>query len=388
MTADFVGQLTSALEARRSRGRLRTLETRSGAQGVDIIMDGRRVVNFASNDYLGLANDPRIIGRVHAELDRHGFGSGAAALLSGRSHLHVELERCFARFTGMEAALMFSSGYLANLGAIAALVERRSFVLHDRLNHASLIDAVIASGAPHRRYPHLDMDSLDKRLSCAPDAIKWIVTESIFSMDGDVAPLDTLTRVSRKRAARLYIDDAHGFGVTYGGRGACGALTAADRAECIVMVTFGKALGSMGAVILASQQVIDYLVQTARTFVYDTALPPVCAAAALEALSILDENDRVTRKLADNITHFRAAAAAAGLPLMDSNTPIQPVTIGHDARAVAVARGVCEDGFYVRAIRPPTVPNGTARIRISLSAAHQRRHLEDLATSLAHRLSV
>ncbi|MEE2984504.1 MAG: 8-amino-7-oxononanoate synthase [Pseudomonadota bacterium] len=386
--SDLMGQLTSALEARRSRGRLRTLETRSSAQGVDITMDGRRLVNFTSNDYLGLADDPRLIRRVHAELDRHGFGSGAASLLSGRSQLHAELEQRLARFTGMEAALVFSSGYLANLGAIAALVERRSYVMHDRLNHASLIDAVVASGAQHRRYPHLDMDGLDARLSCVPDAMKWIITESVFSMDGDMAPIGTLARLSRKREATLYIDDAHGFGVTHGGRGVFCALADTDSSDYIVMVTFGKALGSMGAAILASQQVIDYLVQTARTFVYDTALPPVCAAAALEALSILEEDDRANRKLAENITHFRAAAAAAGLPIMDSNTPIQPILIGEDVRAVGVAEGVCEDGFYVRAIRPPTVPDGSARIRITLSAAHQRRHLEDLASSMAYRLSI
>lgn len=387
MAATLLEQLAGALDERRRTGRVRTLEARSGAQGARIAIGKRELVNFSSNDYLGLAADARIVERVHAELGRHGFGSGAAALLSGRSALHVELERELAAFASMEAALTFSSGYLANLGALGALLDRGATVHHDRLNHASLIDAVVATPVRHRRYPHLDYATLGDRLARSAEARQWVVTESVFSMDGDCASMDRLADLTSHHAAELYIDDAHGFGVTAHGRGAFAELPAAERRRCIVMVTFGKALGSVGAAIAASQPVIDHLVQYARTFVYDTALPPVCAAASLQALEILKGDDNPARALADNIACFRQLAAEADLPLMPSDTPIQPVVIGDDERATAVANVICDDGFYVRAVRPPTVPAGTARIRVTLSAAHGRQELHGLVDALEHRLS-
>ena len=388
MPAKLARQLNSALAERRRAGRLRTLEARSGAQGARIVIDGRRLVNFSSNDYLGLAADHRIVERVGYELDRHGFGSGAAALLSGRSSLHAELERELAAFAGMEAALLFSSGYMANLGALGALLERSAEVHHDRLNHASLIDAVVASPARHRRYAHLDYKTLDRRLAQSSAPIKWVITESIFSMDGDAAPLDVLTGLAAQRDAELYVDDAHGFGVTAEGRGAFAELNERARRRCIFMVTFGKALGSVGAAIVASQTLIDHLVQHARTFVYDTALPPVCAAASLQALEILQTDAALVQRLTDNITDFRQLAGQAGLPFMASATPIQPLVIGDDRRTVEVAQAVCDDGFYVRAIRPPTVPVGTARLRVTLSAAHSAEDLRDLINALEHRLAL
>ena len=387
MATTLVRQLADAIDERRLSGRLRTLEARSGAQGARIVIDRRELVNFSSNDYLGLAADPRIVARVNAELAQHGFGSGAAALLSGRSELHSELETELAAFAGMESALLFSSGYLANLGAIGALLDRSAEVHHDRLNHASLIDAVVASRARHKRYPHLDYDTLDDRLARSRATMQWVITESVFSMDGDAAPLETLAALSRRHDAELYIDDAHGFGVTGRGRGAFAELADAERRQCVFMITFGKALGSVGAAIVASQAVVEHLVQHARTFVYDTALPPVCAAASLEALEILKSDDEVLRILTDNIAYFRELAGQAGLSLMSSDTPIQPLLIGDDKRAVAVANAVCDDGFYVRAIRPPTVPVGTARIRLTLSAAHSCQELRDLTHALANRLS-
>ena len=387
MATTLVRQLAGALDERRRSGRLRTLEARSGAQGAHIVIGEREMVNFSSNDYLGLAADPRIVARVNAELSQHGFGSGAAALLSGRSALHTELESDLAQFTGMEAALLFSSGYLANLGAIGALLDRTAEVHHDRLNHASLIDAVLATRARHKRYPHLDYAALDDRLTRSAKAMKWVITESVFSMDGDAAPLEVLAALSKRHAAELYIDDAHGFGVTGLGRGAFAELADAERKSCVFMITFGKALGSVGAAIVASQAVVEHLVQHARTFVYDTALPPVCAAASLQALEILKSDDKLVRTLSDNIAYFRQLAGQAGLSLMPSDTPIQPLLIGNDERAGAVANAVCDDGFYVRAIRPPTVPVGTARIRVTLSAAHSRQELQDLTHALVNRLS-
>ncbi len=386
MAAPLDTIIASALEQRRRRGQLRTLETRDGPQQPGVRIDGREYANFCSNDYLGLAADPRVLERVSAELPRHGFGSGSAALLSGRSSLHAELESRLAAFTGMDSAVLFSSGYLANLGALQALLTRTACVFHDRLNHASLIDAVLASGARHRRYPHLDLDRLGSRLHDAGGEARWVVTESVFSMDGDSAPLDALVTLAQRHEAGLYVDDAHGFGVTADGRGACASLDEAARRGTIVMVTFGKALGSSGAAILASRDVCEYLVQFARTFVYDTAFPPVCAAAALEALAIIDSDASPLSRLGQNIARFRRAADIAGVPLMTGESPIQPVPIGSDERAVRVARAVCDAGFYVRAIRPPTVPAGTARIRITLSAAHGATQIEGLASALGEAL--
>lgn len=387
MATTLERRLAGALDERRKSGRLRTLEARSGAQGARIEIGGRTLVNFSSNDYLGLAADPRIVARVNQELPRHGFGSGAAALLSGRSALHTELENALAAFTGMASALLFSSGYLANLGAIGALLDRSAEAHHDRLNHASLIDAVIASRARQRRYPHLDFQTLEDRLAQSDRALKWVITESIFSMDGNSAPLATLAALTQRHDAELYIDDAHGFGVTGCGRGAFAALEDAERQRSAFMITFGKALGSVGAAIVASKAVTEHLMQRARTFVYDTALPPVCAAASLEALAILENDDTLVNTLADNIAYFRQLAGQAGLSLMPSDTPIQPLVIGDDERAAAVAHAVSADGFYVRAIRPPTVPVGTARIRVTLSAAHSRQELQDLVSALDHRQS-
>jgi len=375
-------RLDTALANHFKSGRQRTLCTREGRQGTQVAIGDRQFVNFCSNDYLGLAADDRVIARVKNEVGHQGFGSGAAALLSGRSCLHVELERKLTAFTGTEAALLFSSGYLANLGALEALLVARDAAHHDRLNHASLIDGVIASKVRHRRFPHLDYEVLDDRLANSDSALSWVITESVFGMDGDEAPLGRLADICGRRGAELYIDDAHGFGVTGGGRGAFAQMPEQERQRSIFMVTFGKALGSVGAAILGSGTVIEYLVQNARTFVYDTALPPVCAAASLEALDVLETDPEPLQRLRDNISYFRGLCDQAGLELMPSDTPIQPLMLHTEHRAVSVAAAVTGDGFFVRAIRPPTVPVGTARIRITLSATHNRRELHGLVNSL------
>ena len=360
-------------------------EARSGAQGASCLADGRALRNFTSNDYLGLAAHPRLLARVAAELPAQGFGSGASALLSGRSSLHAELERRLAALTGHDDALLFSSGYLANTGSLPALAARGDYIAHDRLNHASLIDGVLASGADHRRYAHGDAAAATVALDGAAQRQAFLVTESVFSMDGDVAPLDALAHAAHTAGAVLYVDDAHGCGIL-GADGFAGARarTAGDAPEHVVMLTFGKALGSSGAAVLGSAELIDYLVQRARTYVYDTALPAVCAAAVLEALDILAEDASLLPRLHANIAHFRAAAADVSLPLGASCTPIQPVMIGDDARALAIAASVREAGFYVRAIRPPTVPRGTARLRIVITAAHTPADIDALVEALDH----
>lgn len=387
MSAVLAGRLTTELAALAASDRLRVLSSRSNAAGAVLRLGGRDYINFTSNDYLGLAAHPRILARVRDELGQHGFGSGSAALLGGRSCLHAELERELAEWLDVERALLFSSGYLANLGALGALIAHGDSVIHDRLNHASLIDAVLASGAAHQRYAHGNVSAAARRLATAQCGQAWCVTESLFSMDGDCAPLADLAALCQTRAATLYIDDAHGLGVIGDGRGASGLLSADARRACLFMVTLGKSLGSLGAAVLGCELVIEYLVQRARTFIYDTALPPVCAAAALEALAMLREDPGLPARLASKVAHFRERAAAAGLPLSASSSAIQPLVLGTDARAVAVAAALAAEGYYVRAIRPPTVPSGTARLRITLTTAHTAAHIEGLVDALARVLS-
>jgi len=365
-----------------ARGRLRARAARTAAGAARITIGGREYVNFTSNDYLGLASDPRILERVAAELPRHGFGSGSAALLGGRSSLHAELERTLAEFVGVDGALLFSSGYLANLGALGALLRREDLVVHDKLNHASLIDAVLATGATHRRYAHGDAGAAAARLGEPCAAARWCVTESLFSMDGDCAPLAALADTAFAHDAELYVDDAHGFGVLADGRGAAALLSAEQRRRTLFMVTCGKSLGSVGAAVLGPGEVIEYLVQRARTYIYDTALPPVCAAAALEALALLRAEPVLPRRLAANITRFRAAAGRLDLAPGAAMSPIQPIVLGEDRRAVAVAEALLAAGYYVRAIRPPTVPEGSARLRITLTAAHSDADIDGLAEAL------
>jgi len=272
---------------------------------------------------------------------------------------------------------------------VPALAGRSDFIAHDRLNHASLIDAVLASGAQHRRYTHGDVDNAAAVLAQASGEARFVVTESVYSMDGDIVDLDRLVLVARSHDATLYVDDAHGFGVTGAqGRGAAPVLSKAITTQPLVlMVTFGKAFGGIGAMVLADTEVIDHLVQRARTFVYDTALPPVCAVAALAALDILTSDPQPRSRLDANIALFRRLANDAGLPLMPSETPIQPIMIGAPARALELARRARAAGFYVRAIRPPTVPRGTARLRITLTAAHDPQSIAGLVDVLAEALA-
>ena len=388
MSDTLAARVANGLKLARAAHRARQLDERSSAQRVEVVIDGRALINFTSNDYLGLAAHPRVVARVHEELHQHGFGSGSAALLSGRSSLHAELERQLAAFAGMQSALLFSSGYLANLGALTALTSAGDLLLHDRLNHASLIDGVLASGAHHRRYPHGDSARAASLLCGADHDLKWLVTESVFSMDGDLAPLAALDQACLTHGANLYLDDAHGFGVLNDGRGAASTLAGDRRTALVMMFTLGKALGAVGGVVLASTAVCEFLVQRARTYIYDTALPPVCAAAALEALAILKESPARPRALQARVAYFRQRASALDIPLTVSTTPIQPIMIGDDARALAVGHSLQAAGLYVRAIRPPTVPEGTARLRITLTHDHSNEHIDRLTSALAKALHV
>lgn len=383
----YLRRLRDNLARLEREGLRRHRDAHAAGHGPYVAYGQHRLANFSSNDYLGLADHPRVLERVMHELPRFGFGARAAALLSGRSTLHEELETCLAQFCSMPSALLFSSGYLANVGTLAALVTADDLVAHDRLNHASLIDGVLASRARHRRYPHCDTAAARRILDAARGDCRFLVTESVFSMDGDCAPLAELANAAAATDAALYVDDAHGFGITgANGRGACADLQGSDTSlplPAIVVLTFGKALGGVGAAVLADVDTIEWLVQRARTYVFDTALPPVCAAAAIAALDVLRDEPERRQRLQGNIAFFRQAAHAAHLPLLPSQTAIQPVMVGDPAPALAIAADLREAGFYVRAVRPPTVPRGTARLRITLSADHPRSCIEDLVTNLA-----
>jgi 8-amino-7-oxononanoate synthase len=295
--------------------------------------------------------------------------------------VHCELERRLASFLKRDRALVYSSGYMANLGVIGALIGRHDHVYHDRLNHASLIDAVALCRAAHTRYPHCDIRALEAALSESHAGGRWIITDTVFSMDGDLAPLDQLARLAAAHEAVFIGDDAHGFGVVAQGRGASAAFGLGQDDLPILIVTFGKALGTAGAAVVGSDRLIDALIQRSRTFIYDTAPPPAIAAATIAALDLLAGDGALHRALAENIAYFRSRAAT--LPLLESTTPIQPVLVGEDSAALAIAAKLREAGIYARAIRPPTVPAGTARLRICISAAHTKADIDALVTALA-----
>src|SRR5512138_2478182 len=353
-----------------------------GAQGAHVTIDGRRVVSFCSNDYLGLAADPALVAAAHAAIDACGVGAGAAHLITGHHRLHHDLEVAFARFVGKPAALLFSTGYMANLGVVTALAGRHAEVFGDRLNHASLVDAARLSGARLIRYRHLDLGELESLLAKSTAADKLIISDLVFSMDGDVASVDALLDLAERHDAWLYLDDAHGFGVLNGGRG---GLTARARASdrVVYLATLGKAAGVAGAAVAAHETLIDWLIQKARPYLYTTASPPLLAACLLESLRQIADGDVRRERLRERIVQLREGLGGLRTgTLIDSATPIQPLVIGASAEAVRVSRELLELGLLVPAIRTPTVPAGTARLRITLSAAHSEGDVRQLVEVL------
>jgi 8-amino-7-oxononanoate synthase len=386
VSAGFLRRVSRQISDLTERNLLRTLDARRSRQGGRIELDGRELINFCSNDYLGMSSDEAVIQRVSEEVKKFGVGSGSASLLSGRSSLHAELEKELARFAGSESALIFSSGYLANTGAIPALTDRKDFIFHDKLNHASLIDGVLASKAAQKRYPH----GKTPDFSGIQDVdVKMLVTESVFSMDGDLIDLSSLLGNVIQNESVLYVDDAHGFGIVGNGKGAAGILSCGSQlsSSVLVMITFGKALGSMGAAILGSNEVIDFLVQKARTYIYDTAIPPLCVAAALESLTLLEACPKRRQSLFENIRFFRRLAIDAGIQLQDSDSPIQPIIFGSEEKTIAIANYLMKRGFYVRPIRPPTVPLGTSRIRLTITSSHNHDDILSLVQAIKDALA-
>ena len=369
----------AALEAAGLRRRRRILETPQGAR---VCVDGREYLAFCSNDYLGLAAHPELIAAAQEGAAAYGVGAGASHLILGHTRAHHDLEEALARFVGLPKALVFSSGYMANLGLIPALCGRGDVIFADRLNHASLIDAALLSRAQLKRYPHVDLDALDRQLSATPARHKVIVTDSVFSMDGDIAPIAALLDLANRYDAWLVIDDAHGFGVL-GERGRGILEHAAVHSERIAyMGTLGKAAGVCGAFVAGAAELVETLVQRARTYIYTTATPPMLAHALLKSLEVMTREAWRREHLRNLISALRLALHASASPLLPSDTPIQPLIIGGSRDAVALSEKLAALGLLVPAIRPPTVPRGTARLRISLSADHDVHDVERLAAAL------
>lgn len=351
----------------------------AGRHGAEIEVEGRRCINFCSNDYLGLAGDTRVAAAARRALDESGTGSGAAALVSGYNVEHRKLEEALAQFTGYPRALLFSSGWAANLGVLRALLGRNDTLLADELNHASLIDGGRLSGANYLRYAHGDVAAAGKHLAGPRSGTTILATDAVFSMDGDRAPLRELAPLCAKAGASLMVDDAHGFGVI----GDTGLATLESARPEIYVATLGKALGVAGAFVAGSETLVDYLVQRARSWVFSTAPPPALAAAARCALEIVKTESGRREKLAVLIRKFRHGAAERGIALGTSETAIQPLILGDEGRALALSAALFAHGFWVAAIRPPTVPVGTARLRITLSAAHAPAQVTGLLDALA-----
>jgi 8-amino-7-oxononanoate synthase len=356
-------------------------------QSVLMQLDGRQVVNFCSNDYLGLANHPEVIAAFKRGVDQYGVGSGSAHLICGHSHAHHALEDELAAFTGRERALLFSTGYMANLGVISALVGRGDSVLEDRLNHASLLDGGLLSAARFQRYQHNQLDDLQARLA-ASKGKALIVSDGVFSMDGDLALLPDLANLAEQHGAGLLIDDAHGFGVLgANGGGVVEHFGLSQQQVPILMGTLGKAFGTFGAFIAGSDALIEYLIQKARTYVFTTAMPAAVAEATRVSLRLLRQEAWRRQHLQALISRFRAGAEQQGLQLMDSATAIQPIILGDSETALLASERLLAQGFWVSAIRPPTVPAGTARLRITFSSLHTEQQVDALLEALPKALA-
>ncbi|AYN08632.1 TPA: 8-amino-7-oxononanoate synthase [Pseudomonas putida] len=375
--------LAARLAERRAADLYRHRPLLESPQGPEVVVDGQRLLAFCSNDYLGLANHPEVIAAWQAGAERWGVGGGASHLVVGHSTPHHQVEEALAELTGRPRALLFSTGYMANLGAITALVGQGDTVLQDRLNHASLLDGGLLSGARFNRYLHNDPASLASRLDKAVGNT-LVVTDGVFSMDGDLANLPALANVARARGAWLMVDDAHGLG-TLGAQG--GGIVehfglGVDDVP-VLIGTLGKACGTAGAFVAGSEALIEALVQFARPYIYTTSQPPALACATLKSLELLRRETWRREHLAALIRQFREGAQQLGLQLMDSPTPIQPIVIGDSAQALRLSRLLRERGLLVTAIRPPTVPAGSARLRVTLSAAHSEAQVQLLLNALA-----
>jgi 8-amino-7-oxononanoate synthase len=376
-------EIHERLEEIKDRGLYRRLRCVSGPQGPRVLLDGRPVLLLCSNNYLGLADHPRVREAAAEAAMRYGAGAGASRLISGNMTIHRRLEEALAAFKETETCLLFGSGYLANSGVVSALAHEGDVVFSDALNHASIVDGCRLARAETFVYDHCDVDHLEWGLHQAEGRGALIVTDGVFSMDGDIAPLRDIVELARRHGARVMVDEAHSTGcIGPGGRGLVAELGLGDEVDVIVG-TLGKALGSYGAYVLCDDTMAKYLINTARTLIFSTALSPPSVAAALAALGLLREQPRRVEKLQRNARVLREALAECGMPVDDADTPIVPLVVGDAATAVAASDRALERGIFAPAIRPPTVPAGTSRLRLAVMASHTKSELREAAAVLA-----
>ncbi|MBL1261437.1 MAG: 8-amino-7-oxononanoate synthase [Thiotrichaceae bacterium] len=384
MTLDLAAELTSRLAKQKQQHRYRSRKVIDSPQDVELQCGGKPLLSFCSNDYLGLANHPALVKALKDGAERYGVGSGASHLVTGHNYAHHALEEALAEFTQRPRALLFSSGYMANLGVISALTNPQSNIHEDRLNHASLIDAARLSGAAMRRYPHNDIEILNKYLEKSNDDHPFIITDGVFSMDGDIAPLPQLATTAAQHNATLMVDDAHGIGVLgEQGRGTIEHFGLNHDDVPILVGTLGKAFGTAGAFVAGSEEIIETLIQQARTYIYTTALPPAIAHATMTSLKLIETEAWRREKIQALIQYFRNGAKQLGLNIEPSRTPIQPLIIGDSAETTRISDALQQQGILISAIRPPTVADHSARLRITFSANHTEVHIEQLLSSLA-----
>ncbi|UCH47764.1 MAG: 8-amino-7-oxononanoate synthase [Betaproteobacteria bacterium] len=370
------------LDLLREQSLLRRRKVADSACGPEVIVDGRPVLAFCSNDYLGLAAAPEIAEALSTAAREHGVGSGASHLISGHHRLHQQLETRLAEFSGLARTLTFSTGYMANMAVIATLAGRGDAVFSDTLNHASLIDACRLSRAETHIYPHCDVTALANQLEQSNSPRKLVVTDAVFSMDGDLAPLPELIDLCERHDALLVVDDAHGFGVLgTGGRGALSHF-GIESPRIVYMGTLGKSAGVAGAFVGGSSNLVEWLLQKGRTYIFTTAAPPPIAAALIKAIDLVEHGNQRRTHLQHIIERFRTRLQTSRWKLLDSQTAIQPLVIGSNDETLRVAETLMNEGLWAPAIRPPTVPAGSSRLRISFSAAHTEAHVDRLIDAL------
>jgi len=375
--------LKEELKKLREAGLLRTLRVLEGAQGNRIRIEGKEYIAFCSNDYLGLAASEELIRAARGAMEKYGFGAGAARLVTGTSREHIDLERQIAAFEGTEDAIVFSTGYMANIGAITSLVGEGDLVIGDRLNHGSIVDGCRLSRATFRVYAHRDMAQLEWCLKRAKlFGRTLVVTDTVFSMEGDIAPLGDICELCRKYGAMLMVDEAHATGV-FGerGRGVCEQFGVEGDVD-VRMGTLSKAVGSFGGFVAGRKELIDYLRNKARTFILTTAPPPAVCAAAREGLRIIAERPELRERLWRNVESVKAVLRDADVPFMDGGTPIIPIVVGEASRAVEISRMLRDSGILIPPIRPPAVPTGSSRLRLTVSAAHTEEDIEALGRAM------
>ena len=380
---DLRQRIAAARAQRAAQDRVRVRRTATRRDGVRFEVEGRWLTGFCGNDYLGLSQHFAVVNALQDTAAREGAGGVASHLVCGHHAAHAALEREVADWLHVPAALLFGSGFMANLAVVQALLGDGDVCVQDRLNHASLVDAARLAGCSLRRYPHADAEGALRQLRASPEGAAMLATDGVFSMDGDVAPLKQLALVARAQRAALYVDDAHGAGVLGPeGRGSVAAEGLGSDAVALQLVTLGKALGGYGAVVAGDADLVRHLAETARPYLYTTALPPAQAAASLAAVKLARRDQWRRDRLVAGIARFRAGASRRGFELLPSDTPIQPLLCGGDARALAFAQALEAQGFWVAAIRPPTVPEGQSRLRIALSALHADAEIDALLDAL------